>query len=178
MDEAHLPPKTWATTGAKGRTAITLTPLGPAEKLSTNVAGALANVIGKHPDIKKEEVRVDTGFLDDAELVVVAFGFPGRFVKYAVRLAREQGLRVGYIRPISLWPFPSEAVAQAAERAKAVAVFELNAGQMVEDVQLAVLGRAPVVAIGGISHDHSGFGVGPILNVDYILKRIENVYPC
>ena len=68
-------------------------------------------------------------------------------------------------------------VAQAAERAKAVAVFELNAGQMIEDVQLAVLGRAPVVAIGGISHDHSGFGVGPILNVDYILKRIEAVYP-
>ena len=56
-------------------------------------------------------------------------------------------------------------------------MFELNAGQMMEDVQLAVLGRAPVVAIGGISHDHSGFGVGPILNVDYILKRIEEVYP-
>ena len=52
---------------------------------------ALANVIGKHPAIKQEEVRVDTGFVDDAELVVVAFGFPGRFVKYAVRLAREQG---------------------------------------------------------------------------------------
>ena len=120
MDEARLPPKTWATTGAKGRKAITLTPLGPAEKLSTNVAGALANVIGKHPDIKKEEVRVDVGFLEDAELVVVAFGFPGRFVKYAVGLARAKGLRVGYVRPISLWPFPSDVVAQAAERAKAL----------------------------------------------------------
>jgi len=177
IDEGSLPPKTWATTGAKGRKAITLTPLGAAEKLSTNVGGALANVIGKHPAIKKEEVRVDSGFLDDAELMVVAFGFPGRFVKYAVGLARQKGLRVGYVRPISLWPFPSDVVAQAAGRAKAVAVFELNAGQMVEDVQLAVLGRAPVVAIGGISHDHSGFGVGPILNVDYILKRIEEVYP-
>ena len=103
--------------------------------------------------------------------------FPGRFVKYAVRLARQDGRRVGYIRPISLWPFPSAAVAEAAERAKVVAVFELNSGQMIEDVQLAVLGRAPVVAIGGISHDHSGFGVGPLLDVEYILKRIQDVYP-
>ncbi|MFQ5668225.1 MAG: 3-methyl-2-oxobutanoate dehydrogenase subunit beta [Candidatus Binatia bacterium] len=171
--EPDLPPKTWATTGAKGRKAITLSPLGPAEKLSTNVADALASVVGKHPAIKEEEVRADSGFLDDAELVVVAFGFPGRFVKYAVRLARQQGLRAGYIRPISLWPFPATVVARAAEHATAIAVFELNAGQMIEDVQLAVAGRAPVVAIGGISHDHSGFGVGPILNVEYILEEIR-----
>jgi 2-oxoglutarate ferredoxin oxidoreductase subunit alpha len=172
-----LPPKTWATTGARGRKAITLTPLGPAEKLSTNVANALANVVGKHPAIKAEEVRADVGWLDDAELVVVAFGFPGRFVKYAVRMAREQGLRVGYVRPISLWPFPSAVVAQAAAHVKAIAVFELNSGQMIEDVQLAALGTVPVLAIGGISHDHSGFGVGPILDVEHILKRIRDVYP-
>jgi hypothetical protein len=54
-------------------------------------------------------------------------------------------------------------------------VFELNAAQTVEDVQRAVLGRAPVVAIGGISHDHSGFGVGPLLDVEYIRKRIREV---
>ncbi len=171
------PPKHWAITGAKGRRGITLSPLGPLEKLSTNVAAALAHVIDKHAAIKAEEVRVDTGYLDDAELVVVAFGFPGRFVKYAVRLARNQGMKVGYVRPITLWPFPSQAVADAAERARAVAVFELNAGQMLEDVQLAVLGRAPVHSIGGISHDHSGFGVGPLLSVEHILKRIGDIYP-
>ncbi|MBI1814469.1 MAG: hypothetical protein HYR72_05790 [Deltaproteobacteria bacterium] len=169
--------KSWAITGARGRRGITLSPLGPSEKLSTDIATTLAHAIDKHAAIKAEEVRVDTGYLDDAELVVVAFGFPGRFVKYAVMLARERGLRVGYVRPITLWPFPTQAVAAAAERAQAVAVFELNAGQMIEDVQLAVLGRAPVHAIGGISHDHSGFGVGPLLNVEYILKRIEEVYP-
>jgi 2-oxoglutarate/2-oxoacid ferredoxin oxidoreductase subunit alpha len=172
-----LPPKSWAITGAKGRRGITLSPLGPAEKLSTDIASTLAHATDKHAAIKGEEVRVDTGYLDDAALVVVAFGFPGRFTKYAVRLARERGLRVGYVRPITLWPFPTQAVAAAAERARAVAVFELNAGQMIEDVQLAVLGRAPVHSIGGISHDHSGFGVGPLLNVEYILKRIEDVYP-
>jgi 2-oxoglutarate ferredoxin oxidoreductase subunit alpha len=176
-DEPPLPPKTWAATGAKGRRGLTLSPLGPSEKLSTDIASALGAVTEKHPAIVAQEVRVDTGYVDDADLVVVAFGFPGRFVKYAVRLAREQGLRVGYVRPISLWPFPSRAVADAAAGAKAVAVFELNAGQMIEDVQLAVLGRTPVYAIGGISHDHSGFGVGPALSVEHILARIRDVYP-
>jgi 2-oxoglutarate ferredoxin oxidoreductase subunit alpha len=167
--------KSWAITGAKGRRAITLSPLGPAEKLSTDIGASLAAATAKHAGIKAEEVRFESGDLDDAALVVVAFGFPGRFVKYAVRLARERGLPVGYVRPITLWPFPSQAVADAASRARAVAVFELNAGQMIEDVQLAVLGRAPVHAIGGISHDHSGFGVGPLLDVGYILGRIEDL---
>jgi len=93
-----------------------------------------------------------------------------------VRLARERGLKVGYIRPITLWPFPSKVVAAAAASARAIAVFELNAGQMVEDVELAVRGKVPVLSIGGISHDYSGFGVGPLLNVDYILERIETAY--
>jgi 2-oxoglutarate ferredoxin oxidoreductase subunit alpha len=177
VQEAPLPAKTWATTGANDRRGLTLSPLGPSEKLSTDIATALGQVTAKHPAMKAAEVRVDTGFVDDADLVVVAFGFPGRFVKYAVRLAREQGLRVGYVRPISLWPFPSQAVADAASRTKAVAVFELNAGQMIEDVQLAVLGRVPIHPIGGISHDHSGFGVGPALTVEHILARIRDVYP-
>jgi 2-oxoglutarate ferredoxin oxidoreductase subunit alpha len=172
----ELPPKTWAVTGANGRRGLTLSPLGPSEKLSTDVAAALAGVTAKHAAIKREEVRAETGHLDDAALIVVGYGFPGRFVKYAVRLARERGLRVGYVRPISLWPFPSEVVARAVARARAVAVFELNAGQMVEDVELAVRGRVPVHSIGGISHDYSGFGVGPLLNVDHILRRIEDVY--
>lgn len=175
--EPPLPPKTWATTGATGRRGVTLSPLGPSEKLSTDVASALANVTAKHPAITAAEQRAESGHLDDAALVVVAFGFPGRFVKYAVKLARAEGLRVGYVRPISLWPFPAQAVAAAAERADAVAVFELNAGQMVEDVRLAVLGRAPVHFIGGVSHDHSGFGVGPDLRVEVILDRIRAVYP-
>jgi 2-oxoglutarate ferredoxin oxidoreductase subunit alpha len=175
--EPPLPPKSWATTGATGRRGLTLSPLGPSEKLSTDIATALSQATDKVAQMRAVEERVDSGFLEDAQLVVVAFGFPGRFVKYAVKLAREQGLRVGYVRPISLWPFPTQAVAEAAAGAAAVAVFELNAGQMVEDVQLAVLGRAPVHFIGGISHDHSGFGVGPALRVEHILQRIKDVYP-
>ncbi len=175
--EPPLPPKDWAATGAKGRPSLTLSPLGPSAKLSTDVAAALSQVTGKIAAMRAAEVRVDTGHLDDAVLVVVAFGFPGRFVKYAVKLAREQGMRVGYVRPISLWPFPSETIAAVAARGQEIAVFELNAGQMIEDVQLAALGRVAVHAIGGISHDHSGFGVGPALTVEHILTRIQAVYP-
>jgi 2-oxoglutarate ferredoxin oxidoreductase subunit alpha len=174
-DERDLPPKDWAITGAKGRRAITLTSLGPAEKLSTDPGKALAAAAEKIPKMRAAEARADVGLLDDAEVAVVAFGCPARFVKYAVRLCREQGLKVGYVRPVSLWPFPSAAVAAAAERVKAIAVFELNAGQMIEDVQLAVLGRVPVIPIGGVSHDHSGFGVGPALEPESIVRRITDV---
>jgi 2-oxoglutarate ferredoxin oxidoreductase subunit alpha len=172
-----LPPKSWAITGAAGRRGINLSPIMAAEKLASNHGAHLAGAIAKHAGIKAEEVRVETGLLDDAELVVVAFGFPGRFAKYAAKLARERGLRVGFVRPITLWPFPTAAVAEAAARARAVAVFELNAGQMIEDVELAVRGRVPVHAIGGVSHDHSGFGVGPMLDVEYVLRRLEEVHP-
>jgi 2-oxoglutarate ferredoxin oxidoreductase subunit alpha len=132
--------------------------------------------VAKHAAIKAEEVRAETAWLDDADLIVVAFGFPARFARYAVRLARERGRRVGLVRPITIWPFPSAVVADAASRARAVAVFELNAGQMIEDVELAVRGRVSVHPIGGISHDHSGFGVGPLLDVEHVLARIEALY--
>ena len=87
------------------------------------------------------------------------------------------GAGVTIVRPISLWPFPAKAVAEAAARVKAVAVFELSAGQLIEDVELAVAGRVPVHPIGGISHDSSGFGVGPLLRSAEILERLKRVYP-
>jgi 2-oxoglutarate ferredoxin oxidoreductase subunit alpha len=171
-----LPPKTWAITGAKGRRGINLSPIMAPEKLSSDHGAHLARGVAKHAGIKAEETRAETGFLDDAEIVVVAFGMPGRFARYAARVARERGMRVGFVRPITLWPFPSAVVAAAASRARAVVVYEMNAGQMIEDVELAVRGRVPVHGIGGISHDHSGFGVGPLLDVEYVLGRIAEVY--
>jgi 2-oxoglutarate ferredoxin oxidoreductase subunit alpha len=89
-----------------------------------------------------------------------------------VGLLREEGLPIGFVRPITLWPFPSEAVAKAAEGARAVAVFELNKGQMVEDVRLAVNGRAPVRFIGDLTLDSSGFGISPDYDVERLLERI------
>jgi 2-oxoglutarate ferredoxin oxidoreductase subunit alpha len=118
---------------------------------------------------------VETVGVEDAEVVAVAFGTPGRYVRAAVRDMRRDGLKVGCVRPISLVPFPRAALAAAAEGAKAVAVYENNEGQMVDDVRLAVLGRAPVHFIGGLSLDGSGFGIAPDLDVDVLRKRIEEV---
>jgi 2-oxoglutarate/2-oxoacid ferredoxin oxidoreductase subunit alpha len=119
---------------------------------------------------------VETGFLDDAEVIVVAFGTPARYVRAAVREMRHHGIPVGFVRPVSLVPFPSAAIAAAAETAQSVAVYENNQGQMVDDVRLAVLGRAPVHFIGGLSLDSSGFGIAPDLDVAVMRDRIERVW--
>ncbi len=96
-----------------------------------------------------------------------------RFARYVVRKMREQGLPVGYARPITLWPFPAQALADAVAGSGAVGVLEMNAGQMIDDVRLALLGRAPVVGIGGVSMDEAGFGIGPLLDPEVIRERIE-----
>jgi len=119
---------------------------------------------------------VETGFVDGAEVIVVAFGTPGRYVRAAVRGLRADGVPVGYVRPITLFPFPSEAVARACEGARHVAVYENNQGQMIDDVRLAVLGHAPVHFIGGLSLDSSGFGIAPDLDVQVLRARIEEVF--
>src|SRR5262245_28005562 len=175
-DESDLPPKTWAATGARGRRAHNVTPLGSPEKLHLDPGKHHAAIAAKLPRIAAAETRCESGLLDDAEVAVVAFGSPARFAKYAVRACRERGMKVGWVRPISLWPFPEAAVAGAAARVRAVAVFEQNAGQMIDDVRLAIGGRVPVVPIGGISHDHSGFGVGPALEPASIVAKITAVY--
>jgi 2-oxoglutarate/2-oxoacid ferredoxin oxidoreductase subunit alpha len=176
LDERDLPPKTWAATGKGSRRAHNVTPLGSPEKLNLNPGAHHARIAAKLPRIAAAETRCETGLLDDAEVAVVAFGSPARFAKYAVRACRERGMKVGWIRPISLWPFPADTVAAAAERVRTIAVFEQNAGQMIDDVRLAVEGRARIVPIGGISHDHSGFGVGPALEPASIVARITAVY--
>jgi 2-oxoglutarate ferredoxin oxidoreductase subunit alpha len=112
---------------------------------------------------------------EDADVVVVAFGTPAKYAKAAVRALREDGARVGLVRPITLFPFPSDAVASAAQEARAVVVYENNQGQMIDDVRLAVLGRAPVHFIGGLSLDSSGFGIAPDLSVSVLRRRIEDV---
>ena len=122
------------------------------------------------------EPMVETGFVDDAEVVVVAFGTAARYVRYVVGLLREEGVPIGYVRPITLWPFPSEVIAGIAERARALCVYELNYGQMVDDVRLAVSGRAPVEFIGDLTLDGSGFGISPDFDVESMYDRLRNAF--
>lgn len=171
-----LPAKDWAIDGSQSGTGNSrmVSPLGfdKAGRPSIGVERHLRDIVAKQERIEAEEVRVETGFLDDAETVIVAYGPPGKFVRYAVNQLRAEGEKIGYVRPITLWPFPYAAIAQAAEGARRVGSFELCAGQMIDDVRLGVLGRAPVTLVGGISTDGSGFGVGPLLDVDLIRERI------
>jgi len=94
--------------------------------------------------IQRNEVRYYEAEVDDAELVVVGFGTAGRVAQTAVTQARAKGLKVGLFRPISLFPFPSARLAELAVNARQFLVVEMNSGQMVEDVRLAVAGRVPV----------------------------------
>jgi 2-oxoglutarate ferredoxin oxidoreductase subunit alpha len=94
--------------------------------------------------IQRNEVRFEEQMTEDAELLLVAFGTMGRICKTSLGAARRAGLKVGLFRPISLWPFPEQRLRELAGRIKRILVVEMNAGQMLLDVQAAVAGQAPV----------------------------------
>jgi 2-oxoglutarate ferredoxin oxidoreductase subunit alpha len=92
----------------------------------------------KYERMKKEEVRLETFCVEDAQLVIAAFGSVSRVAKTSVELAREEGMKVGLFRPITLFPFPEKALCNISQRVKRFLTVELNTGQMVEDVRLSV----------------------------------------
>lgn len=102
----------------------------------------------KYDVIKENEVRFEKTNLDDADYVIVAFGSVARISEKAVELAREEGIKVGLFRPITLWPFPEKEIAELAKTKKGFLVAELNAGQMIEDVRLAGNGKTKVAHFG------------------------------
>jgi 2-oxoglutarate ferredoxin oxidoreductase subunit alpha len=166
-----LPPKDWAVDGSASGSGESrgVTSLG-VSKHGQRVFGqeGRAQYAASKIPFMEREVRVETAYLDDAETVIVAFGTPSKFVRYAIGRLREQGHRIGMVRPITLWPFPRDAAASA----RVIGSFELSAGQMIDDVRIGAAGRAPVEFIGGVSTDSSGFGVGRLLDVDVIEARI------
>lgn len=98
--------------------------------------------------IKQNEVRVEEYLTEDAELITVAYGATARVVRSAVEKAREEGIKVGMIRPITVWPFPEKAIANAAKRVNNMLVVEMSMGQMVEDVRLNANGQCEVSFFG------------------------------
>ena len=94
--------------------------------------------------IKQQETDYDTFMVDNAELIVVAFGMAARIAKGAVKNSRANGLQVGLLRPITLWPFPSEIIQELSQETKQFLVFEMNMGQMLEDVQLSLGDKAEI----------------------------------
>jgi len=155
----------WALTGAAGRAPRTITSLylgaENLEKLNLRLQEKLAR-------IKESEVRYETLMTEDADLLIVAFGTVGRIAKSAVRQARADGMRVGLLRPISLWPYPEAILDTLVEKVKGVLVVEMNAGQMREDVERVVARRVPVHFLGRMG--------GAIPLPDDILTALEALH--
>jgi len=102
----------------------------------------------KYQEIKDHEVRYEMLECEDADYVIVAFGSAARIAEKAIEIAREEGIKVGLFRPITLWPFPEKQLVDLAKKVKGMLVTEINAGQMIEDVKLAVNGAVPVEHFG------------------------------
>jgi 2-oxoglutarate ferredoxin oxidoreductase subunit alpha len=174
MEPAELPPMRpvrpvedrpdWALTGAKGRKSqfISSIYLDPVEEEVFNL-----KLREKYRLIEENEVRYKESALEDAEIAIVAFGTAGRISQSAMKMAREEGIRVGIFRPISLYPFPYELIKEIREKVRAILVVEMSGGQMLEDVKLAVEGRIPVHFYGRMG------GVLPL--PDEILEEIRKV---
>jgi len=99
-------------------------------------------------EIEKNEVRYEAKYTEDADYLIVAFGSIARICLKAIEEARKEGIKIGLIRPITLWPFPYEAIREAARNVKGILCVEINAGQMIEDVRLAVSDSVPVTHFG------------------------------
>ncbi|MDD5093195.1 MAG: 3-methyl-2-oxobutanoate dehydrogenase subunit VorB [Dehalococcoidia bacterium] len=137
----ELPIRSPALRGAQGRPSriIKVLTSKPVELEELNWS-----LFRRYQLIKKNETTSETFLTEDAKLVVVAFGSSARIAKGAVKRARESGLKVGLLRPITLWPFPSEAVQALIHQTNHFLVFEMNMGQMLEDVQLALAGKGEI----------------------------------
>jgi 2-oxoglutarate ferredoxin oxidoreductase subunit alpha len=138
----RTPAKPWATTGkppTRARNIITSLHIQPEKMEEVN-----HHLQAKYKRMNDEEVRYQLVDAEDAEILVVAFGLVSRICHRAVELAREKGMKVGLLRPITLYPYPYKALHELRDQLKGVFVAEMNAGQMVEDVRLGVEGRAPV----------------------------------
>jgi 2-oxoglutarate ferredoxin oxidoreductase subunit alpha len=162
---ASAPPKKdWAITGDSGqhRKLIKTLYLDPVllEKRNLVIAQKLHEAV-------KNEVRFESYMTEDAEVVIAAYGTVARIAKTAIKILREKGLKVGLLRPISLYPFPYEAFAQIAERVKSFLVVEMSMGQMLEDIQLALCGKSKVSFYGRVG--------GIVPSYDEIVGQVEKI---
>jgi 2-oxoglutarate ferredoxin oxidoreductase subunit alpha len=155
----------WALTGAKGREKRIITSIylsgEEMEAYNQKIQNRLA-------EIKLTEQRWTELYTDDCVLLVIGYGTAGRIARSAVEMAREKGLKVGLLRPQTLYPFPDDRISELADYAEGCLVVEMNAGQMVDDVRLAVGGQIPVSFFGRMG------GIVPL--PDEIVDAIEDTY--
>ncbi|MBQ7923287.1 MAG: 3-methyl-2-oxobutanoate dehydrogenase subunit VorB [Clostridia bacterium] len=157
-----VPEKTWATVGhnnARPHNIVNSLYIDP-QVLEDSVKARYQ----RYAEVEKNEVQYEEFMTDDADIVLVAFGITARICKSAVTAARAAGIKAGLLRPITLWPFPKDAISAAADHAKALMSVEMSMGQMVDDVRLAVNGKKPVYFYGRTG--------GMIPSVEEVTKEI------
>lgn len=153
----------WATTGRKGGrpiNVITSLELRPEAMERHNL-----HLQEKYRTIREHEVRYEEHLVEDADYLIVAFGSAARIAQKAISELRGEGIKVGLLRPITLWPFPTKRIEELSRQVKGILTFEINAGQMVEDVRLAVEGRTPVT--------HYGKMGGIVPTPDELIDRLK-----
>lgn len=157
----------WATTGRKDlRKRNVVTSL---ELESSRMEVINHELQARYRQIEENETRWEEIDVEDADYLIVAFGTIARICTKAKEMAAEKGIKVGIVRPITLWPFPTKAICEAAKGKKGILCVELNAGQMIEDVRLATEGRVPVY--------HFGRMGGMIPNPDEVLDALKKDFP-
>lgn len=157
----------WAATGRHGRKQRNVVTSLELDSAAMEVNNLRLQEVYK--EIEANEVRYQEYFTDDAEYLIVAFGSVARICLKAIEDAREKGVRIGLIRPITLWPFPTKEIAELAQKVKGILTVELNAGQMIEDVRLAVNGSIPVY--------HFGRMGGIVPNPTEVLESLKQHFP-
>ncbi|NTV88986.1 MAG: 3-methyl-2-oxobutanoate dehydrogenase subunit VorB [Clostridiales bacterium] len=157
--------KDWATTGTKmsrEHNIITSIHIKPEILEAHNI-----KLQKKYAEITEKETRVEVYNCDGADIIIAAYGIVGRIAKNVIKAAEKEGIKVGLIRPITLWPFPEKAFAKYAETAKAFLTVEMSAGQMLEDVKLSVNGKKPVHFLGRMG--------GMVPEHEEILEKVREI---
>ena len=176
LDYGPTPAKDWAVDGSMTGTGrarqIWTWGLGKPNTPGPGPHATWERIARKYDEIERVEARYETHRAEGADILIVSFGTTSVFVERVVDDLRAKGVRAGSFRPVTLWPFPGDALAAASRGCSHVLVYELNAGQLVDDVRMHAADRSAVRSIGGVSQDSSGMRQGDLLNADVLHRRV------
>ncbi len=160
-----IDPSDWALDGAKGRDGRWIGSIQKDKEVLRNIVEGRFRE--KYSLIAQNETMSESFMCNEPEILITAFGSVARIAKEAIIRANEEGIKVGMVRPVTLWPFPSETIYKHAKKARVVLDVEMNMGQMLEDVKIAINGSAPV--------EFMGRAAGDYFSADEIYEKIKEV---
>lgn len=162
----ELPEKDWATTGTGGKRKPNV--INSLYLVAEELENHNIKLQAKYKEMEEKEVRVESSDLEDADIVIAAYGTTSRIAKNAISQLKKEGYKVGMIRPITLWPYPYNEFKKINPKCKGILTVEMNTGQMTDDVKIAVEGKFPV-------HFYGRTG-GMVPTPDEIIKKVKEIY--